>query len=239
VVPVYRIPRQVVFPDPREATPEGLLGIGGDLRPERLLLGYSSGIFPWYSDGQPILWWSPDPRMVIDIEPATSTFRVQRSLAKRIRQHPYRITMDTEFEAVLLGCATVPRRNQPGTWLTAEMRAAYQRLHALGYAHSIEAWDGDSLVGGLYGVGLGKLFSGESMFANAPDASKIAFVHLVRQLERWGLALIDCQVHTDHLDRFGGTEIRRAEYLDRIRPLVLEPTRLGKWDFDPYFVCEG
>jgi leucyl/phenylalanyl-tRNA--protein transferase len=238
-VPVYRIPRQVVFPDPRESTPEGLIGIGGDLRPERLLLGYASGIFPWYSDGQPILWWSPDPRMVIDIRPGSSTFRVQRSLAKRVRQHPYRVTLDTEFEAVLLGCATVPRKNQPGTWLTAEMRKAYQKLHEMGYAHSVEAWDGDELVGGLYGVGLGTLFSGESMFANAPDASKIAFVHLVRQLERWGFELVDCQVHTPHLERFGGDEISREDYLGRIAGMVGQPGRVGKWRFDEFFVCDG
>jgi leucyl/phenylalanyl-tRNA--protein transferase len=238
-VPVYRIPRQLVFPDPRDASPEGLLGVGGDLRPERLLLGYQMGIFPWYSEGQPILWWSPDPRMVIDLDPAQPSFRVQRSLAKRVRQRPYRITLDTAFEQVIAACAATPRPNQPGTWLTDEMRAAYVALHRMGLAHSVEAWSGDTLVGGLYGVGVGRLFSGESMFAHAPDASKIAFVHLVRQLERWGFLLIDCQVHTEHLARFGGIEIPRDDYLARLPALLAEPGHSGSWAFDQYFICDG
>lgn len=227
-MPVYRIPREHVFPDPALAEPSGLLGVGGDLDPRRLLLGYASGIFPWYSEGQPILWWSPDPRMVLP----TDALHVHRSLKKRIRRGDYRVTADTAFAEVLEACADTPRPGQDGTWLTDDMIQAYVRLHALGYAHSIEAWRDDELVGGLYGVALGRFYSGESMFAHAPDASKVAFVHLVQQLRRWGFPLIDCQIHTPHLERFGAREIRRHAYLEQIRPLVRAERAPGPWIFD-------
>lgn len=232
---IFRIPRELVFPDPSLADPSGLLGVGGDLSPERLILAYRSGIFPWYSRGQPILWWSPDPRTVLE----TGSLKVARSLAKRIRQRRYEIALDTAFDEVVERCAGVERPNQPGTWITREMKAAYGRLHALGLAHSVEARLDGVLVGGLYGVAVGSLFSGESMFAVAPDASKVAFVHLVRQLQRWGFPLIDSQVHTDHLERFGAVEIPRAEYLDRIGALVDQPGRPGRWSFDADFRCDG
>jgi leucyl/phenylalanyl-tRNA--protein transferase len=232
---LYRIPDALVFPDPRLATPSGLLGVGGDLSPERLLLAYRSGIFPWYNEGEPILWWSPEPRMVLPVDALV----VQRSLAKRVRQRPYRITLDTAFDEVLARCATVPRPGQAGTWLTDDMRSAYAELHRRGIAHTCEAWLGDELVGGLYGVAVGQLFSGESMFALAPDASKIAFVHLVRQLTRWDFKLVDCQVYTEHLARFGATEVPRTTYLRRLAPLVAAPSRWSRWDFDPDFLCEG
>jgi leucyl/phenylalanyl-tRNA--protein transferase len=234
-VPIYRIPKAHAFPDPRESDPAGLLGVGGDLDPRRLLLGYAMGIFPWYSDGQPILWWSPDPRMVL----FPGELHVPRSLGKRIRRGDYRITLDTAFDQVIVACADTPRPGQDGTWLTAEMERAYNTLHQLGFAHSCEAWDGDRLVGGLYGVGLGRLYSGESMFAHAPDASKVAFVHLSQQLTRWGFGLIDCQVYTAHLERFGAREIPRTEYLGLIAALVDGPGRVGPWSFDPDFVCDG
>lgn len=226
---IYRIPTRHLFPDPAHAEPSGLLGVGGDLDPDRLVLAYRSGIFPWYSQGQPILWWSPDPRTVL----FTDELVVQRSLAKRVRQRPYRITLDRAFEQVIRACGAVPRPGQDGTWLTSEMVAAYAQLHALGHAHSVEAWDGDTLVGGLYGVAVGQLYAGESMFAIAPDASKIAFVHFVRQLRAWGFPLVDCQVHTAHLERFGAREIPRAAYLDWCARLSRVPGRLGPWSFDP------
>lgn len=231
---IFRIPAQHRFPDPSLADPSGLLGVGGDLDPDRLILAYRLGIFPWYSEG-PILWWSPDPRTVL----FSDELRVQRSLAKRIRQQPYRITLDRAFEQVLDGCAETRRTDQRGTWITADMRRAYVALHALGHAHSVEAWEGEALVGGLYGVAVGGLYAGESMFARRPDASKIGFVHLVRQLIRWGYPLVDCQVHTDHLERFGAREIPRAEYLRRCAALTREPQRVGPWSFDEDFACTG
>lgn len=230
-MPVYRIPAEHVFPHPSLAEPGGLLGVGGDLDPRRLLLAYANGIFPWYSEGQPILWFSPDPRFVLFPE----ELHVGRSLKKRIRRGDYRITLDTAFDRVIAGCKEVQRPGQHGTWITDDMEAAYTELHRLGFAHSAEAWKGDELVGGLYGVALGDLYCGESMFARASDASKVAFVWLVRQLEAWGLPLIDCQVHTRHLERFGAREIPRSDYLERIADLVSSGRPPGRWRFDPDF----
>ncbi len=232
---IFRIPTPLLFPDPSFADPSGLLGVGGDLSVPRLLLAYRSGIFPWYSEGQPILWWSPDPRMVLP----TDELRVPRSLAKRIRQERYRITLDHAFADVISRCASVGRPDQDGTWITDEMRDAYLDLHEVGYAHSVEAWEGDTLVGGLYGVGVGRLFSGESMFADRPDASKIAFVHLVRQLGRWNVPLVDCQVHTKHLQRFGAREVPRSQYLGQVEALAGVNDRVGAWRFDDDFRCTG
>ena len=227
-MPVFRIEQPIVFPDPEMADDSGLLGIGGDLVPERLLLAYKTGIFPWYSVGQPILWWSPNPRMALKIQ----DFHIPRSLAKTLRKEPYTITLDTAFLQVIDACAAVERPNQEGTWITSEMRSAYNALHEKGYAHSCEAWQDGVLVGGLYGLSVGRLFSGESMFAHAPDASKIAFVHLVRQLDAWGYPLIDCQLHTQHLARFGAKEIPRKDYLQTIATLIDLPGRIGAWAFD-------
>ncbi|MEZ4317281.1 MAG: leucyl/phenylalanyl-tRNA--protein transferase [Myxococcota bacterium] len=234
-MPVYRIPRQHVFPDPELADPSGLLGVGPDVHPERVLLAYHMGIFPWYSEGQPVYWWSPDPRVVL----FPGELTIPRSLGKRIRQRPYRITMDLAFEEVMRRCGEIARPDQPGTWITTEMLASYAALHRAGHAHSIEAWEGDTLVGGLYGVSVGALFAGESMFAVRPDASKIAFVHFVRQFQAWGGALIDCQVETDHLARFGARGISRREYLRRLRECASKPAREGPWEFDRDFVCDG
>ena len=230
-MPVYRIPDALVFPHPELSEPGGLLGVGGDLRPERLLLGYANGIFPWYSDGQPILWFSPDPRFVLPVD----ELRVPRSLRKRVRRGDYRITLDTAFPQVIAACKAAYRPGQSGTWITDDMQQAYVALHERGFAHSVEAWRGDELVGGLYGVAVGRLFSGESMFATASDASKVAFVWLVKQLEVWGFPLVDSQVGTDHLARFGGRDIDRADYLEALPALVDEPGRVGKWAFDPGF----
>ncbi len=226
-MPVFRLDDRLLFP-PVDGAEDGLLAVGGDLRPERLVLAYRSGIFPWYSAGQPILWHSPDPRMVL----LAGDLRVSRSLRKTIKQGRYRITLDTAFRRVIEACARARRPGQRGTWITAEMKDAYTELHRRGLAHSVEAWREEKLVGGLYGVSLGAAFFGESMFAAAPDASKVAFVALVEQLARWGIALIDSQVHTDHLARFGASEWPRAAYLRALRKALARPTRDGPWAFD-------
>ncbi len=226
-MPVFRLDDRLVFP-PVELAEDGLLALGGDLRPERLLLGYAEGIFPWYAENLPILWHSPDPRMVM----TTADLIIQKSLRKAIRKHPYELRMDTAFARVLEGCASVPRPGQAGTWLIPEMVTAYVKLHELGFAHSIEAWRGDELVGGLYGVSLGAAFFGESMFARAPDASKIAFAACVRQLDAWDIRLVDCQVHTEHLERFGAYEVTREEYIAMLKVALDEPTRRGPWAFE-------
>jgi leucyl/phenylalanyl-tRNA--protein transferase len=228
-VPVFALDEELVFPDPSLATPHGLLAVGGDLSPERLLLAYESGIFPWYSEGRPLLWWSPSPRLVL----FPAELVVQRSLKKAIRRQPYRITMDEAFAQVIRACAETPRPGQEGTWITAEMLDAYMRLHELGYAHSVEAWHDDELVGGLYGVSLGRAFFGESMFAHRPDASKIAFVELVHQLAAWQFEIIDCQVVTEHLLRFGAREIDRDEFLVLLQHARQAPDRRGRWQLDP------
>ena len=208
--------------------PNGLLAVGGDLSPRRLLEAYRRGIFPWYSEGDPILWWSPDPRMVLVPE----DLRVTRSLAKTLRNAPYEVRFDTAFDDVMRGCAA-PRAGQPGTWITAEMRTAYVRLHELGYAHCAETWIDDELAGGLYGVAIGRMFYGESMFSRRRDASKIAFVHLVGHLRAEGFGLIDCQMHTDHLASLGAREISRREFSRRLKDLVDYERPPGRWHSPP------
>jgi len=227
----FTIPKQHLFPDPALADPSGLLGVGGDLDPARVILAYRQGIFPWYSQGQPYLWWSPDPRMVLE----SANLKVRRSLAKRLRQQRFEITLDRAFDRVIDRCSRKPRPGQAGTWITPDMMAAYRHLHALGYAHSCEAWQDGELVGGLYGVAVGNLYSGESMFSDVSDASKVAFVHLVRQLARWDFPLIDCQVYTEHLATFGAEEIARHRYLRRAHQLQARPGRPGPWSFDADF----
>jgi len=228
-VPVFRLDQRLVFPPVRYAE-DGLLAVGGDLSPERLVLAYSQGIFPWYSERQPILWHSPDPRFVL----LAQDLKVGRSLRKTIRRAAYRITLDTAFSEVIDACAKIERPGQRGTWITPEMRQAYLELHRRGLAHSVEAWqDGPRIAGGLYGVSLGAAYFGESMFARAPDASKVALVALVEQLSRWGITLIDCQVPTDHLARFGASEWTRRDYLAALKKALRQPTRLGPWRFDP------
>lgn len=225
---VFSLDHQLIFPPPHLADDTGLLAVGGDLSCERLRLGYSQGIFPWYDEGLPILWHSPDPRMVLRAQ----DLQVNRSLRKSIRRAPYRLTLDTAFAEVIAACAQVPRPDQAGTWITAAMQHAYVELHKQGVAHSVEAWLGDELVGGLYGVSLGSAFFGESMFANAPDASKVAFATLVRQLDSWGIDLIDCQVHTDHLERFGAREWPRSKFLSALKLALQAKDRLGPWSLD-------
>jgi len=226
-MPVYRLDQRLIFPPAQEAE-DGLLAVGGDLSPERLVLAYSSGIFPWYEEGQPVLWHSPDPRMVL----RPPSLRVPRSLRQVLRRQTYRITLDQAFRRVIESCASTPRPGQDGTWITEDMKEAYEVLHRRGLAHSVEAWEGDRLAGGLYGVSLGAAFFGESMFADAPDASKAAFATLVAQLAAWGIDLIDCQVYTDHLARFGAEEWPRARYLKTLRAALCRPTRVGPWTLD-------
>ena len=210
--------------------PSGLLAAGADLSPERLIQAYRQGIFPWFSNGDPILWWSPDPRMVL----FPSELKVTRSLEKALRNREYEVRVDTRFGAVMSACAKAPREGQNGTWITDEMINAYCALHSQGLAHSVETWIDGELAGGLYGIALGQAFYGESMFARATDASKIAFVHLVRQLQRWQFGIIDCQMRTDHLTRFGAREIPRSEFSALLAKLVNcnNPVTKSPWKFD-------
>jgi leucyl/phenylalanyl-tRNA---protein transferase len=195
--------------------PNGLLAVGGDLAPERLLNAYSSGIFPWYSDGEPILWWSPAPRAVL----FPAELHIPRSLKKRIRQQPFKVTINRAFAKVVSQCAA-PRAQQSETWISAEMEAAYLRLHKLGYAHSVECWQDDKLVGGLYGVLIGKLFCGESMFSHANDASKIALVSLLTEFKLNTIEMVDIQMMSDHLEKLGAREISRSEYKQQLNIMV-------------------
>ncbi|GAO35642.1 leucyl/phenylalanyl-tRNA--protein transferase [Sulfuricella sp. T08] len=204
--------------------PNGLLAAGGDLSPQRLIAAYSRGIFPWFNPGEPILWWSPDPRMVL----FPGELKVSRSLRKTLKNQTYEIRTDTAFRQVMQACAA-PRDGHSGTWISPAMVAAYTELHRQGLAHSVETWMDDKLVGGLYGVSLGRMFYGESMFSLATDASKIAFVHLVRQLELWGYGMIDCQMKTAHLASLGAREIPRAEFSQKLTELVNFPGIIGPW----------
>jgi len=223
-VPVFRLDQRLLFPPPHLAE-NGLLAVGGDLAPERLLLAYAMGIFPWYEEGEPILWHSPDPRMVL---PAAE-LHVARRLERTLRRGTFRVTFDTAFGRVIDVCAAAARPGQQGTWITGEMRRAYKRLHRRGYAHSAEAWRDDRLVGGLYGVSLGGAFFGESMFTREPDASKVAFVTLVRQLLEWRITLVDCQVASPHLARFGAREWPRERFLAALGEALEQPTSRGSW----------
>lgn len=217
------------FPPVEFASPEGLLAVGGDLRVERLLEAYRHGIFPWYNDDQPILWWSPDPRAVI----FPHKLHVSRSLKRTIRLGGFTVTLDTRFRDVMHGCAG-PRPQYPegGTWITAEMVKAYVKLHELGYGHSVETWQEGRLVGGLYGVALGRIFFGESMFTRVPDASKVALVSLVRQLQTWGFRIFDCQQPSRHIKTLGAEDIPRSEFLDHLADALTQSDRRGRWCFD-------
>lgn len=227
-MPVYRLIDAIVFPPPEHAE-QGLLAVGGDLRPERLIAAYKAGIFPWYSEGEPIWWHSPDPRFVLEPD----KLHVPRSLAKVIARRPFEVRFDTAFAEVIRRCGAKRRPGQRGTWITREMRDAYLRLHELGLAHSAEAWQDGKLVGGLYGVSIGDMYFGESMFADVDDASKVAFVALVRWMTARGVQLVDSQVRTEHLARFGAEDWPRAQYLARLHELVERPTRPGPWQVAP------
>ena len=210
--------------------PNGLLAAGADLSPPRLINAYRQGIFPWFNAGEPILWWSPDPRMVM----FPSELKVSRSLAKTLRNRPFEVRVDTAFRDVMMACSQMPREGQSGTWISQQMIAAYIELHRLGIAHSFETWIDGELLGGLYGVAIGRAFYGESMFSKQTDASKIAFVHLVRQLQRWNFGLIDCQMKTDHLASLGAREIPRQEFSALLADLVNygDPNAARPWELD-------
>jgi leucyl/phenylalanyl-tRNA--protein transferase len=227
-MPIFRLVDEPVFPPPDYADPSGLLAVGGDLSKERLLEAYRLGIFPWYSDDQPILWWSPDPRLVLDLK----DFKISRSLRKTLKKGVFEVTFDHAFEEVIQACAVAPRAAQNGTWITEEMQEAYINLHGLGYAHSVESWFGGKLAGGLYGVSLGKSFFGESMFHLKTDASKVALATLVEKLKSWDFHFIDSQMTTEHMVRLGAKELPRRIFLKRLQSALRHPTRRGRWRID-------
>ena len=224
-MPIFRLLDDLVFPPPDYADPSGLIAVGGDLSSERLLEGYRVGIFPWYSEDQPILWWSPDPRFVLELD----QFKISRSLRKTLRRRIFHVTFDRVFEDVIAACATVSREDQSGTWITPEMKEAYIKLHGLGYAHSVEAWFEGHLAGGLYGVSLGKAFFGESMFHCKTDASKVALAVLVERLRRWNFHFIDAQQATEHMSSLGAKEISRRIFVKKLRSALRHSTKRGKW----------
>ena len=216
--PVLILGKETPFPPLHQALtePNGLIAIGGDLQAERLLAAYKQGIFPWFSPEEPILWWSPDPRMVLFPE----SIKINRSLRKVIQQRPFDIRFNTDFKQVMQACAQTPRPDQPGTWISDEMVEAYHQLHLMGYAHSVEAWQQDQLVGGCYGVKIGRMFYGESMFHHVSNASKVAFAHLVQWLNAQQVGMIDCQMHTPLLAGFGAYEIPRDQFIAQLNELV-------------------
>ena len=224
-MPVFRLVDDLVFPPSDYADPSGLIAVGGDLSSERLIEAYRVGIFPWYSEDQPILWWSPDPRFVLELD----QFKPSRTLRKTLRRRTFQVTFDRVFDDVIAACATVPRDDQRGTWITPEMQEAYIRLHGLGYAHSVETWFEGKLVGGLYGVSLGKAFFGESMFHYKTDASKVALAVLVDKLKSWGFHFIDSQMATEHMYRLGAKEIPRRIFVKRLHSALRHATKRGKW----------
>jgi len=226
-MPVFRLSDNLTFPPPHLAIAEGLLAVGGDLSIDRLVMAYSQGIFPWYAEDDPILWWCPDPRLVL----YPRELHISRSLKKLLRRGRFAVTLDRAFEQVIHACAESRGPDHPGTWIVPEMIAAYQALHDTGLAHSVEAWEGDVLTGGLYGVSLGGIFFGESMFSRTSNASKVALVHLVEALGQAGFRLIDCQVTTAHLMRFGAREISRDRFLNELQQSLKQPTCQGAWHF--------
>ena len=230
-MPILRLNDQLEFPDPEYAEYDGLLAVGGDLRVERLLLAYQMGIFPWYNCNEPILWWSPNPRFVL----FPDDLKVSRSMRSVFKKKTFRITFDQAFEQVMIGCQQ-PRKREKGTWITEDMLRAYIALHKLGVAHSAEAWSGDSLVGGLYGVSLGRAFFGESMFQRESNASKAAFIRLVQFLKGRDFQLIDCQVPTKHLSSLGATAIPRTTFLQFLKQNRTRPTLVGDWEGDAFWL---
>ncbi|KPJ78349.1 MAG: leucyl/phenylalanyl-tRNA--protein transferase [Deltaproteobacteria bacterium SG8_13] len=226
-MPVFFLSEKIAFPPPHFATREGLLAVGGDLTRERLLAAYRQGIFPWYAEGDPILWWSPDPRLVL----YPDHIHVSRTLQRVLNKQLFSVTMDSAFQAVITGCAETRLKQDFGTWIVEEIRSAYIDLHRAGYAHSVEVWAEGELAGGLYGVSLGRCFYGESMFTLVDNASNVALVHLARALAAQSFELIDCQVSTDHLIRMGAREIPRSRFLRQLRRSLTAPTLKGRWEY--------
>jgi len=225
-MPVEISRRSFEFPDLDEADESGLLAVGGDLSVDRLKLAYSKGIFPWYERGMPILWWSPDPRMVL----FPDKMIISHSLKQSIKKRQFTVTIDTAFEKVIKNCAKTPRKGERGTWITREMQHAYIDLHEAGFAHSAEAWLDGELVGGLYGVAIGKAYFGESMFHHVTNASKVAFYHLVEKLSIWDFKIIDAQVYTNHLESLGGEMIPRSQYLQILEGALKVEDITGSWE---------
>lgn len=227
-MPIFLLSDKLAFPPPYMAREDGVLAVGGDLSFKRLLLAYRIGIFPWYSEFDPIIWWSPDPRLVL----YPDEMHISKSLKKTLRQERFHFTLDTAFEQVITACADVRLEKEDGTWLVEEMITAYCNLHKAGFAHSVEAWQDGRLAGGLYGVSLGRCFFGESMFTKVANASKAAFATLVEYLATRSFHIIDCQVKTDHLMRFGAREIPRKTFLKQLENALKHPTLRGRWQFD-------
>lgn len=224
---IYQLSDSNIFPDPALAKPDGLLAFGGDLSIDRLISAYSLGIFPWYSEEQPILWWSPDPRMIL----FPKNFIRHKNLMKTVKSGKFQVTFDSQFEEVIEACSSIPRKGQDGdTWITKEMKTAYTDLHKIGIAHSVEVSYNNKLVGGLYGLSIGSCFFGESMFHRMTDASKVALWHLVDQLIIWEFDLIDVQQETEHLRSMGATSINRKEFLHLLKSSVIKESKIGNWE---------
>jgi len=226
-VPVFLLSDTIEFPPPQLASEEGLLAVGGDLSQKRLLLAYRMGIFPWFSNNEPILWWSPDPRLVL----YPHEFKISKTIKKIIKKDVFKVTMDLAFNEVINQCAHVRLKKNQGTWIVKDMIDAYCNLHESGFAHSVEVWQGGDLAGGLYGVSLGKCFFGESMFTRVSNASNIGLVKLVEHLKKLSFDMIDCQVATEHLTRFGARQIPRIRFLNQLEKSLKAPTIKGKWDY--------
>lgn len=224
-MPVYQLDKRLWFPPEKEYEEHGVVAIGGDLSISRLVLAYQMGIFPWYNPDEPITWWSPEKRMVL----RPSEVKVSKSSRNLLNRNIFRVKFDTAFAEVLDQCQQIPRKNQDGTWLNEDLKSALLELHKLGLAHSVECWKGDQLVGGLYGISMGKMFFGESMFSNESNASKIAFISLCRKLESLQFERVDCQIHNDYLESLGAYEIKRSDFLEEVRSNDLDSTLRGHW----------
>lgn len=227
-MPIYRLTGEIAFPDPREADEDGIVAVGGDLSPKRVLAAYACGIFPWPHQGMPLLWFSPDPRYLLPVGELT----LWRSLRQTLHKRRFRITLDRAFARVMAGCAETRRKGERGSWITPALRRAFEALHEAGVAHSVEAWDGDELAGGLYGLSLGGMFCGESMFHRRDDASKVAFVALVQQLQRWQFDFVDAETYTAHMARYGTRPVPREDFLRALENTLKRKTRQGPWSLD-------
>jgi leucyl/phenylalanyl-tRNA--protein transferase len=224
-MPYYFLGEELIFPSLENTDEHGILALGGDLSSERLLLAYRSGIFPWYSADEPIIWWSPDPRFAL----YPSNIKVSKSMRQVLRKGQFEVTLDQNFAEVIYHCGKIKRRGQYDTWITEEMKQAYIHLHQLGYAHSVEVWENGSLVGGLYGVSLGRCFFGESMFSYVSNASKAGFITIVQHLIEREFMLVDCQVHTKHLESLGAEHISRDKFVENIKLATTYPSIVGSW----------
>ncbi len=231
-MPIFSLSEELVFPDVELATEDGILAVGGDLSPERLMLAYKRGIFPWFSEENPIIWWAPNPRFIL----YPNKLKISKSLRTVLNKNEFKVTYDQMFEKVIERCKRVKRKDQEDTWITDDMREAYCELHHLGFAHSVEVWKNEKLVGGLYGISLGKCFFGESMFAEVSNASKVGFAQLVQDLLKEEFVMIDCQVYTDHLASLGAELVDRKEFMHLLRSSLASPTLKGNWN--EYFKTE-